>query len=88
MYVCSLASTWLSLCMVKTSFNMCVNIILYGPYSYAYLLMTIKDIEVKVVLTYPFKQHITTKLLKMQYTHVIAKLINYHVLYNDRTRKD
>ena len=49
--------------MAKASF-MCVNIILYGPYSYAYLLMTIKDIEVEVVLTYPFKQHITTKLLK------------------------
>ena len=85
--VCSLASTWLSLCMAKASF-MCVNIILYGPYSYAYLLMTIKDIKVEVVLTYPFKQHITTKLLKMRCTHIVAKLINYHVLCNDSTRKD
>ena len=57
-------STWLSMCMAKASF-MGINIILYGPYSYMYLLMAIKDIEVVVALTYSYRQHITTKLSKM-----------------------
>ena len=57
--------------MAKASF-ICVNIILYEPYSYAYLLMAIKDTEVEVVLTYPFRQHITTKLSKMRRTHGVA----------------
>ena len=60
---------------------MCMQVLYVHKYytiwamHYIYLLMVIKDTEVEVALTYPYKQHSTTKLSKCNVHCIVANYI-------------